>query len=140
MNYLQLALEEAKKCPENMTAYSVGCVVVKDGKIISSGYSRKDGSRGHAEEIALRDISEGGMLFSTMEPCSVRNSSSVSCTEHIINKKIKKVVFGCKEPGHFQKCEGVKKLEENGVEVVHMKEMEQECLDIAQQHLIQQVI
>jgi tRNA pseudouridine32 synthase / 2,5-diamino-6-(5-phospho-D-ribitylamino)-pyrimidin-4(3H)-one deaminase len=128
--FMKLAIKEAKKCPPSKLAYCVGCVVVKKGKVISKGYSRQENNC-HGEEIALRDVPEGCSIYTTMEPCSKRNSSNSPCIRHIISKKVSKVIFGCNEPDLFQNCKGKELLEKEGIKVIQLKEFSKECLNVA---------
>ncbi|MBS3167501.1 dCMP deaminase [Candidatus Woesearchaeota archaeon] len=133
--YMKLAIEEAKKCPPSETAYSVGCVIVNvSGEIIARCYSREVDDKVHAEEGALAKLNgkaKDCVIYSTMEPCSVRKSRPKSCTQHIIDSGAKKVVYGLKEPIHFvADCKGHELLEQAGIEVVYFKELEEECLEM----------
>ena len=117
-------------------------MIVKDSKILSTGYSRELEGNTHAEECALlklfssssNDIiattAKDATMYTTMEPCSKRLSNNKPCAERIIESKIiKKVVLGVKEPDRFvKKCEGIDLLRRNGIEVVHVLGLEDECL------------
>lgn len=93
-NYLNLAFNLARinlgKTKHNP---SVGCVVVKNNSIISTGYTSKNG-RPHAEYNALnKKINfDNSDLYVTMEPCT-HYGLTPPCTNIIIKKKIKNVYF-----------------------------------------------
>ena len=140
--YLLLALEEAKKCIPNATAYCVGCVIVNPSTstVLSTGYSRELPGNTHAEENALAKLASheelsGLDLYATMEPCSERLSGNKPCTDRILEagSLIRRVVLGVREPDEFVKCMGVEKLQAHGVEVVRNEdeELENECLEVA---------
>jgi diaminohydroxyphosphoribosylaminopyrimidine deaminase/5-amino-6-(5-phosphoribosylamino)uracil reductase len=86
-NLARINLGKTKKNP------SVGCVVVKDNKVISSGYTSKNG-RPHAEYNALnKKINfKGSEMFVTMEPCT-HYGLTPPCTNIIKKKGINKVYF-----------------------------------------------
>jgi diaminohydroxyphosphoribosylaminopyrimidine deaminase/5-amino-6-(5-phosphoribosylamino)uracil reductase len=72
---------------------SVGCVVVKDNTVISSGCT-SIGGRPHSEFNALnfnKDFKNSD-LYVTMEPCS-HQGLTPPCTDIIIKKGIKRVFF-----------------------------------------------
>ncbi|RPG95784.1 MAG: bifunctional diaminohydroxyphosphoribosylaminopyrimidine deaminase/5-amino-6-(5-phosphoribosylamino)uracil reductase RibD [Candidatus Pelagibacter sp. TMED165] len=93
-DYLDLAFEQAKlnlgSTGENP---SVGCVIEKNGSIISTGYTSYLG-RPHAEFNALnKKISfKGSNLYVTLEPCS-HHGKTPPCVNEIIKKKVKKIFF-----------------------------------------------
>ncbi|MBA1339642.1 MAG: diaminohydroxyphosphoribosylaminopyrimidine deaminase/uracil reductase [Pelagibacterales bacterium] len=93
-DYLNLAFEQAKinlgSTGENP---SVGCIIEKNGSVISSGYTSLLG-RPHAEFNALnKNISfENSNLYVTLEPCS-HTGKTPPCVDKIIKKKIKKIFF-----------------------------------------------
>ncbi|KAJ2235700.1 hypothetical protein H4R99_007886 [Coemansia sp. RSA 1722] len=133
---MELAIQQANLARPIETAFSVGCLLVHGRQIISTGYSREIPGNTHAAQCAIaksRSTSQahlvrGSVLYTTMEPCSFRLSKNTPCTTHIINAGIKKVVIGVKEPLTFSECQGVRRLLEAGVEVVHLKILEEECL------------
>ncbi len=92
--YLNLAFELAKinlgSTKENP---SVGCVVEKNGSIISSGYTSING-RPHAETNALKKKInfKNSNIYITLEPCS-HYGKTPPCTNVIKKKGIKKVFY-----------------------------------------------
>ncbi len=91
------ALKEAKKAYDK-NEVPVGCVIVKDDKIIARGHNLKESkfdTTYHAEMIAIKKASKklnswrliDCELYVTLEPCSM-------CTGAIINSRIKKIYFG----------------------------------------------
>ena len=96
----------------------VGCVVVKDGRIISEGYHEKYGEY-HAERNALLRCEEdaaGADLYVTLEPCC-HYGKTPPCTEIIIEKKIGRVFIGNMDPNPKVAGGGVRILREQGIEV-----------------------
>ena len=92
--YLDLAFEQAKiNLGSTKKNPSVGCVIVKDGAVISSGHTALNG-RPHAEFNALnkRKKFKNANLYVTLEPCS-HYGFTPPCTNMIIKKKIKKVFY-----------------------------------------------
>ena len=106
----------------------VGCVVVKDGRIISEGYHQEYGHN-HAERNALlRELSTFNFQLSTLyvnlEPCS-HHGKTPPCADLIIEKGIKRVVCCNDDPNPLVAGNGFRKLEEAGIEVVrHVLEEE----------------
>ena len=78
---------------------SVGCVVVKDGSVISSGVTSISG-RPHAEFNALNNNKinfKDSVMYVTLEPCS-HYGKTPPCTNLIRKKKIKKVYYCFEDP------------------------------------------
>jgi len=99
----------------------VGCVIVFDGKIISSGVTQF-GGRPHAEKIAIDKISDKKILaesviYVTLEPCS-HFGQTAPCVDEIIKNKFKKVVIAAQDPDLRVNGNGIKKLREAGIDVV----------------------
>ena len=95
------AYKEAKKAYLE-DEVPVGCVIVKDEKIIAKAHNRKEKRNCaiyHAEieciNKATRKLDnwnlKGCELYVTLEPCMM-------CTGAIVNSRIDKVFFGCKDP------------------------------------------
>ena len=76
---------------------SVGCVIVKNNKIISFA-TTNFGGRPHAENIALskNKNNKGTTLYSTLEPCS-HYGKTQPCTNVIIKNQVKKVYYSIKD-------------------------------------------
>lgn len=115
----------------------IGCVIVKDGKIIASAYNMREelnDPTAHAEIIALQDASEilegwrltGCTMYVTIEPCSM-------CAGAIVNSRIDKLIIGSmdKKAGA---CGSILNIVQND-KLNHRVEMitgvmEQECSNI----------
>ncbi|MCR5649332.1 MAG: nucleoside deaminase [Oscillospiraceae bacterium] len=98
--YMRRALELATEAGEAGEA-PVGCVIVKDGKIVAEGENRRerDGNAiGHAELIAIDAACRvlgswrlsGCEMYVTLEPCPM-------CAGAIINARIDTLVFGARD-------------------------------------------
>ena len=97
MNYMEIALEEAKK------AYSkgevpIGAVIVKDNKIIARAHNLKETLKSaiaHAEILAIEEASKkigdwrlnGAEMYVTLEPCSM-------CASAIAQARISRLHIG----------------------------------------------
>lgn len=117
--YMRRALELARK-GEGHTSPNpmVGCVVVKDGRIISEGYHEKYGEF-HAERNALTRCMEdtaGADLYVTLEPCC-HQGKTPPCTDIIIEKKIARVFVGSMDSNPLVAGKGVQILRDHGIYV-----------------------
>lgn len=93
-NYIKLAFEQAKiNLGSTGLNPSVGCVIEKNGSIISSAHTSV-GGRPHAEHIALvkKKKFKNSNLYVTLEPCC-HYGVTPPCINKIISKKIKNVYF-----------------------------------------------
>ena len=94
---------------------SVGCVVVKNGSVISSGVTSKKG-RPHSEFNALNNLKNctGASLYTTLEPCT-HIGKTPPCVDIIIKKKIKNVFYAFEDPDirTFKKAKNILKI--NGI-------------------------
>ncbi len=79
----------------------VGCVIVKNSRIIGEGYTRA-GGRPHAEAEALANCSEspaGATVYSTLEPCALHtNSRGPACSDLLITAGVARVVSAIHDP------------------------------------------
>lgn len=96
----------------------VGCVVVKDGRIVSEGFHQEYGHN-HAERNAL--LRQGkyrdATLYVNLEPCS-HYGKTPPCADLIIEKGIRRVVCCNDDPNPLVAGNGFRKLAEAGIEVV----------------------
>ena len=93
--YMSLALALARE-NQGLTNEnpSVGCVLVKNNQIISTGVTSLNG-RPHAEFNAIKNSvinPNGSTAYVTMEPCTHKGKTN-SCSNLLIKSKIKKVCF-----------------------------------------------
>ena len=105
----------------------VGCVIINSqGEIISTGYHKKYGDN-HAERDALLKLenAQGCTLIVNLEPCS-HFGKTPPCTDLIIEKGIKKVVYGMQDPNPIIAGKGLQKLKNAGIEVIGPV-LEDEC-------------
>lgn len=137
--FMELALEEAKKCGETETQYNVGAVLVYKGRVLETGHTRELPGNTHAEQCALekfhksgKSLPKGTELYTTMEPCTYRNSGNLPCADRIIATHIKTCFVGVTEPDIFVKDNSsYSKLSEHGIEYVFIPGYEDEILKVA---------
>ncbi|MCP4578326.1 MAG: bifunctional diaminohydroxyphosphoribosylaminopyrimidine deaminase/5-amino-6-(5-phosphoribosylamino)uracil reductase RibD [Deltaproteobacteria bacterium] len=120
IKYMKLAIKEAKK-GLGRTAPNpvVGAVIVKEGKVLASGYHHRAGMP-HAEVDAFGKIGNrapGGTLYVTLEPCN-HFGKTPPCTELILKSGVKKVVVGMRDPNPLVTGGGCEYLEKKSLEVV----------------------
>ena len=98
---MRLAIEQARRAA-SLGEVPVGCVVVRDGEVISTGHNHPVGLHdptAHAEIMALRAAAqhehnyrlEGCDVFVTLEPCAM-------CAGAMLHARVRRVVFGAFEP------------------------------------------
>lgn len=99
--YMKAALKEARKAYA-LEEVPIGCVIVRDDKIIARGYNRRNtegNTLAHAELAAIRKASkktgdwrlEDCTMYVTLEPCQM-------CAGAIVQSRMKKVVIGSMNP------------------------------------------
>jgi len=120
---MQLALQWAEK---GMFITSpnprVGCVIVKNGKIIGEGYTQPPG-QAHAEVQALHDAAargcdvRGATVYVTLEPCS-HFGRTPPCADALIKSGVARVVAAVADPNPLVAGQGLEKLRAAGIETV----------------------
>ena len=103
----------------------VGCIIIKDDKIISEGAHEKFGCN-HAEVNAINSAKtkvgksfksfEELTLICSLEPCNYSGKTG-PCTEAIIKSGIKNVVIGALDPNPLVSGKGIESLKKNGISV-----------------------
>ncbi|MBP1988947.1 diaminohydroxyphosphoribosylaminopyrimidine deaminase/5-amino-6-(5-phosphoribosylamino)uracil reductase [Paenibacillus eucommiae] len=96
----------------------VGCVLVKNGRIIGMGAHLKRGE-GHAEVNALLLAGEEAMgctAYVTLEPCS-HYGKTAPCSDRLIEAGVKRVVVADVDPNPQVAGTGIAKLRSHGLEV-----------------------
>ena len=104
MDFMEAAVEQARLAVRRGEV-PVGCVIVKDGKIIAKGYNqreRKQNCLWHAEMVALNRACRklkswrlnGCEMYVTLEPCQM-------CLGAIINARLQKVYVGAQSTSNL---------------------------------------
>jgi len=120
--FCEMAVAEARKSiaeDDGRPHPYVGVVIVKDGKIVATGFRGESGKGDHGENCALKKVNEadvkGTTVYTTLEPCSERNPPKKSCTERLINAKVARVVSGSADKD--ESVHGHSTLVEAGIEI-----------------------
>lgn len=95
----------------------VGCVLVKDGKIIAEGWTQRAGLA-HAEVHALAqtDQAQGATAYVSLEPCS-HTGRTGPCCDALINAGVTRVVVAMQDPNPLVAGQGLEKIKAAGIEV-----------------------
>jgi diaminohydroxyphosphoribosylaminopyrimidine deaminase/5-amino-6-(5-phosphoribosylamino)uracil reductase len=112
---LSLALQAKGQTSPNPL---VGCVIVKDNKIIGEGYHARAGTP-HAEINALQaagNEAKGADVYVTLEPCS-HHGRTPPCTEALIKAGVKNVIIAMLDPNPLVNGRGVRALQDAGISV-----------------------
>ena len=122
-NLINRCIELAKKGMGNVSPNPlVGCVIVKNGKVVAEGYHKKFGSH-HAEVNAINSALskgiglKGASLYVNLEPC-VHYGKTPPCADKIIEHKISEVVIGTKDANPVVAGKGINKLKKNKIKLM----------------------
>lgn len=129
-------------------------------KTLSTGYTLELEGNTHAEQCALDKLALGrkedlnailtseahAILYTSLEPCSLRLSGNLPCVQRIIATRkdnstggIRKVIFGAKEPGTFVKdSKSCQLLTEAGIDWEYIPDLEREILSVAMEGHVKQ--
>ncbi len=135
--FMKKAIEQAKNA-YYLDEVPVGCVIVKDNKIIASEYNsveRDNNALMHAEIKAIEKASkvvgnfrlENCTMYVTLEPC-------VMCTGALLYSRISRVVFGAydKKRGACGSLLSLNNFEGLNHKIIVDSIMEEECLELIQ--------
>ena len=97
MDYMQMAVEQARIAARHGEV-PIGCVIVRNGKIIAKGYNQRERKRNclwHAEIVALNRACHklkswrlpDCEMYVTLEPCQM-------CMGAVLNARLRKVYIG----------------------------------------------
>lgn len=154
VTFMKAALSEACKSPPRDTNFRVGALIVNESTntVVATGYTLEMPGNTHAEESALKKLAaqynttEDALsavpelaghphaIYTTMEPCSLRLSSNISCTDRIVQQTgwLRTVYYGVGEPETFVKENtGRGRLVAAGVHVQHVPGLEEDILATA---------
>ena len=99
--YMKLALKEAKKA-RDINEVPIGCVIVRDDKVIGKGYNKRNTDKNvlsHAELIAIKQACkktgdwrlEDCTMYITLEPCQM-------CAGAMVQARLQRAVIGSMNP------------------------------------------
>ncbi len=97
----------------------VGCVLVKDERIVAQAYHQRVGES-HAEALALAQagkLAKGATAYVTLEPCS-HVGKNPACADALIKAGVAKVVVCNDDPNPLVAGQGYQKLEQAGIAVI----------------------
>jgi diaminohydroxyphosphoribosylaminopyrimidine deaminase/5-amino-6-(5-phosphoribosylamino)uracil reductase len=97
---------------------SVGCVIVRDGRVVGRGHTAA-GGRPHAEPVALARAgaqARGATAYVTLEPCC-HWGKTPPCTDALIQAGIARVVIGAHDPDPRVDRQGAARLRAAGITV-----------------------
>lgn len=125
--YMNIALNEAKKAAKNGDI-PIGCVIVKDNKIVSKAFNKREKNKNvinHAEIIAIKKACRklktwhlnNCIAYITMEPCMM-------CSGALIQSRIKKIVYSIPNENFGQIENNYKVFENNKIEILKNIEYE----------------
>lgn len=117
--YMRLALQMAESAL-GQTGINpvVGCVLVKEGRIVGMGAHLKRG-HGHAEVLALQMAgaeAKGSTAYVTLEPCS-HFGKTPPCSDRLIEAGVTRVVVAGTDPNPQVAGTGIAKLRAHGIDV-----------------------
>ncbi|MGJ0239023.1 bifunctional diaminohydroxyphosphoribosylaminopyrimidine deaminase/5-amino-6-(5-phosphoribosylamino)uracil reductase RibD [Novosphingobium fluoreni] len=95
----------------------VGAIIVRDGKVIASGWTQA-GGRPHAEAVALAQAGEqarGATLYVTLEPCAHRSERGPTCADLVCSSGLARVVIGCGDPDPRTAGQGIARIADAGI-------------------------
>jgi diaminohydroxyphosphoribosylaminopyrimidine deaminase/5-amino-6-(5-phosphoribosylamino)uracil reductase len=128
--YMRRALSLAWRGEAASPNPRVGCVLVKEARVVGEGYHAVYGGP-HAEAMALSDAKRrgedvrGAAAYVTLEPCS-HFGKTPPCAPRLVKEGITRVTAGVEDPNPKVKGKGFEILREAGVEVVSPC-LEKEC-------------
>ncbi|MBN8815626.1 MAG: bifunctional diaminohydroxyphosphoribosylaminopyrimidine deaminase/5-amino-6-(5-phosphoribosylamino)uracil reductase RibD [Sphingomonas sp.] len=98
---------------------NVGCVIVKDGKVVGRGWTQP-GGRPHAEAMALAeagDAARGSTVYTTLEPCAHVSPRGPACSDLLIAAGVAAIVVALSDPDPRTDGRGHDRLRAAGIAV-----------------------
>lgn len=114
------AIDLAQLWPNTHPNPRVGAVIADvSGKVVGEGWHRGAGTD-HAEVVALREAGDaalGATMYVSLEPCASQGRTP-PCVDALLEAGISRVIVGTIDPDTRVNGEGIRQLEDAGVEVV----------------------
>ena len=117
--FMAMALDLAARGLGNVAPNpAVGCVIVRDGRVVGRGWTQP-GGRPHAETEALSragPVAQGATAYVTLEPCS-HHGHTPPCAEALAKAGVTRVVVATKDPDPRVDGRGISILQNAGIVV-----------------------
>jgi diaminohydroxyphosphoribosylaminopyrimidine deaminase/5-amino-6-(5-phosphoribosylamino)uracil reductase len=97
---------------------AVGCVLVKDGRVVGRGWTQP-GGRPHAETEAIAragDAARGATAYVTLEPCA-HHGQTPPCAQALIDAGISRAVVALQDPDPRVDGGGLAMLRDAGIKI-----------------------
>ena len=134
--FMRLALLEGRRAlPSCLPNPPVGCVLVRDGRVIASGFTQPPGQP-HAEAMALSQLAgdlSDVVAFVSLEPCSFHGRTP-SCAKALVNRGIRRVYVATLDPDPRNSGAGIEILRAAGI-VVSVGTLEESALEDLSRYL-----
>jgi diaminohydroxyphosphoribosylaminopyrimidine deaminase/5-amino-6-(5-phosphoribosylamino)uracil reductase len=98
---------------------NVGCVIVKDGRVLGRGWTQP-GGRPHAEAMALEPagaMAAGATIYVTLEPCAHESPRGPACADLLVAARPVRVAVALRDPDPRTAGRGFARLRAAGIEV-----------------------
>lgn len=132
--WLQAAVTQARLAlPISPPNPPVGCVIVRDGRLIGQGHTQQAGGP-HAEVMAMRDAQargeslQGATAYVTLEPCS-HHGRTPPCADALIREGFSRVVVALHDPNPLVAGQGVARLRAAGITVDELQPDHPEAIE-----------
>ncbi|WP_299321708.1 bifunctional diaminohydroxyphosphoribosylaminopyrimidine deaminase/5-amino-6-(5-phosphoribosylamino)uracil reductase RibD [Parasphingopyxis sp.] len=97
---------------------NVGCVIVRDGRVLSRGWTQP-GGRPHAEAMALEGVeATGADVYVTLEPCAHESNRGPACSDLLVDARPARVIIAARDPDPRTNGKGIDRLRAGGMEVI----------------------
>lgn len=120
-NWIAAAARLAERArPLSRPNPAVGCIAVKDGKVIGRGWTQP-GGRPHAEAAALEQAggaAQGSTVYVTLEPCAHESRRGPACADLLAQARPSRVIAGVEDPDPRAAGRGIARLREAGIDAV----------------------
>lgn len=101
---------------------AVGCIIVKQGRVIGRGWTQP-GGRPHGEAMALAQAgteARGATVYTSLEPCAHASTRGPSCSDLLIEAAPARIVVGLTDPDPRTNGRGADRLIGSGITVDHI--------------------